>query len=106
MDLELDSDLTFGNGDKKSGSGGMGLGMGMRMDDLGEPPVSAGFSDEVALSQRGSHGLDSAVLRVVEIRKPNRSFLLANAVNLVNPAVVITYQVVHKRICYLLKSSK
>ena len=100
------SDLTFGNGDNKSGSGGTGLGMGSGMGDLSEPHVSAGFSDEVALSRRGSHGLDSAVLRVAEIRKPNRSFLLANAVNLVNPAVVKTYQVVHKRICYLLKSSK
>jgi hypothetical protein len=54
-DLELDSDLTLvGNGDNKSGSGttmGLGLGLG----DLGEPPVSAGFSDEVALSRRGCY---------------------------------------------------
>ena len=60
-DLELDSDLTLGNGDNKGGSGtGMGLGMGM--GDLGEPPVSAGFSEEVALSRRGSYaGLDTAI---------------------------------------------
>lgn len=56
-DLELDSDLTLGNGDNKNGTT-MGLGMGM--GDLGEPPVSAGFSDEVALSRRGSYtGLDA-----------------------------------------------
>ena len=61
-DLELDSDLTFGNADNKSGSGTtMGLGMGM--GDLGEPPVSAGFSDEVALSRRGSYaGLDATIV--------------------------------------------
>lgn len=59
-DLELDSDLTLGTGDNKSGSGAMGL--GMAMGDLGEPPVSAGFSDEVALSRRGSYaGLDATI---------------------------------------------
>ena len=65
-DLELDPDLTLGNGDIKSGTGanlGLGLGMGM-VGDLGggEPPVSAGFSDDVALSRRGSYaGLDGAI---------------------------------------------
>ena len=60
-DLEVDADLTLGNGDNKSGSGAaMGLGMGM--GDLGEPPTSAGFSDEVALSRRGSYaGLDATI---------------------------------------------
>ena len=58
--LELDSDLTFENGDNKSGSGGTGLGMGLGMGDLGEPPISVGFSDEVALSRRRSYaGLDA-----------------------------------------------
>ena len=59
-DLELDSDLTLGSGDNKGGSGTMGLGMGM--GDLGEPPASAGFSEEVALSRRGSYaGLDATI---------------------------------------------
>ena len=41
-DLELGSDATTG------------------MGDLGEPPVSAGFSDEFALRRRGSYaGLDA-----------------------------------------------
>ena len=51
-DLELDSDLTLGNGDNKIGSGTT-IGLGMGMSDLGEPPVSAGFTEEVALSRRG-----------------------------------------------------
>ena len=54
-ELELDPDLTL-SGDTKSGTMGLGIGMG----DLGEPPVSAGFSEEVALSRRGSYaGLDT-----------------------------------------------
>ena len=58
-DLEFDPDLTLGNGDNKSGSG---LGFGLGMGDLGEPPVSAGFSDEVALSRRGSYAdLDATI---------------------------------------------
>jgi hypothetical protein len=57
-ELELDPDLTLGSGDNKSGTMGLGMGMG----DLGEPPVSAGFSEEVALSRRGSYaGLDSTI---------------------------------------------
>ena len=67
----------LGNGDNKSGSGGTGLGVGLWMGDLGEPPCKCWFfffSDEVALNRRGSHSLDSAMLRVVEVRKPNRSF--------------------------------
>ena len=33
------------------------------MGDLGEPPVSTGFSDEVALSRRGSYaGLDATTI--------------------------------------------
>ena len=53
-DLELDSDMTLGNG-----GSGTTMGLGLGMGDLGEPPVSAGFSDEVALSRRGSYaGLD------------------------------------------------
>ena len=51
-DLELDSDLTLGNGDNKIGSGTT-IGLGMGMSDLGEPFVSAGFTEEVALSRRG-----------------------------------------------------
>jgi hypothetical protein len=59
-DLELDPDLTLGDDDNKgSGSGTTAMGLGLGMGDLGEPPVSAGFSDEVALSRRGSYaGLD------------------------------------------------
>ena len=70
------------------------------MGDLGEPPVSVGFSDEVALSRRGGYtGLDPTIAGIV--RKLDWLSLLANAVN---PAVVITFPVVHnKRTCYLLK---
>ena len=58
-ELELDADLTLGS-DTKSGSGTVG-GLGMGMGDLGEPPASAGFSEEVALSRRGSYaGLETA----------------------------------------------
>ena len=59
-DLDLDSDLTLGNGDNNNGLNGSGaMGLGMGMGDLGEPPSSAGFSEEVALSRRGSYaGLD------------------------------------------------
>ena len=39
---------------------------------------------------------------VVEVRKLNRSYLLANAVNLVNHAVVITFRVT----CYRHKYQK
>ena len=34
------------------GSGTTTIGLGTGMSDLGEPPVSAGFSEEVALSRR------------------------------------------------------
>ena len=34
------------------GSGITTIGLGTGMSDLGEPPVSAGFSEEVALSRR------------------------------------------------------
>ena len=80
--------MTLGNGDNKSGTG---LGFDMGMGDLGEPPVSAGFCDGDALSRRGSYaGLDTTIAGlVVEVRKLNRSYLLANAVNPVNPAAVI-----------------
>ena len=74
-DLELDSDLTLGNGDIKIGSGTT-IGLGMGMSDLGEPPVSAGFTEEVALSRRGCSFvklLRSMVL--VEVRKPSASQL-------------------------------
>ena len=65
----------------------------MRMGDLGEPPVSAGFCGGDALSRRGSYaGLDTTIAGlVVEVRKLNRSYLPANAVNPVNPAAVIKY---------------
>ena len=54
-DLELDPDLSLGGDNNVNG---LGLGMGM---GLGDPPVSAGFSEEVALSRRGSGaGLDVA----------------------------------------------
>ena len=49
-DLELDFDLTLGNGDYKIGSGTTHY---RGMSDLGDPPVVvAGFSEEVALSRR------------------------------------------------------
>ena len=54
-------------------------------------------------------GLLLVMVLVVEARKPDRLFLLANAVNPVNPAVVIiTFPVVHnsKPTCYLLKCPK
>ena len=39
------------------------MGLGMGKGDLGEPPVSAGFSDEVALSRSGSYaGLDATTI--------------------------------------------
>ncbi|KAF8805438.1 hypothetical protein BYT27DRAFT_7258555 [Phlegmacium glaucopus] len=52
-ELELDPDLSLGNGANGglNGGGSMGLGMG----DVGEPPVSAGFSEEVGLSGRGTY---------------------------------------------------
>jgi len=60
-DLELESDLILGGGTDNN-NGTMGLGMGMGMGDLGDPPVSAGFSEEIALSRRGSYtGLDVAI---------------------------------------------
>ena len=83
------------------------MGLGMGMGDLDRPPVSAGFSDEVVLSRGGSYaGLDAVLVVVVEVRKLNWSFLLANAVNHVNPVVVVTFQVVQKRTCYPLKYPK
>ena len=61
-DLELDSELTLGNGDN-NGESGSAMGLGLGMGDLGEPPVSAGFSDEVGLSRRGSYaGLDTTIV--------------------------------------------
>ena len=70
------------------------------MGELGESPVSVGFSDEVALSRRGSYtGLDATIAGIV--RKLDCLFLLANAVN---PAVVIAFPVVHNKwTCHLLK---
>ena len=74
------------------------------MGDLGEPPGSAGFRVEgvtgvvILVWMLRSLVLD---LLAVEVRKLDRLFLLANAVN---PAVVITFPVVHnKKTCYLLK---
>ena len=92
--------MTLGKGDNKNETG---LGFDMRMGDLGEPPVSAGFCDGDALSRRGSYaGLDTTIAGlVVEVRKLNRSYLLAKAVNLVNPAAVIRF-----RVCYLFESQK
>ena len=56
-ELELDSDLTLGAGDS-GGGGNIGLGMGLGLD-LGDPPVSAGFSEEVGLTGRSNYsGLD------------------------------------------------
>ena len=63
MDLELDSDLTFRNGDNKVELGLLLWGLGMGMGDLDGPPVSVGFSDEVALSRSGSNaGLDATTV--------------------------------------------
>jgi hypothetical protein len=51
------------------------MGLGMGMGDLGELLVSAGFSDEVASSRRGSYtGLDVTTVTGAGGRKPNRSF--------------------------------
>ena len=53
-ELELDSDLTLANGGENgglNGGGNMGLGLG----DFSEPPVSAGFSEEIGLSGRGTY---------------------------------------------------
>ena len=76
-DLELGSDATIG------------------MGDLGEPPVSAGFSDEFALRRRGSYA-DSDATTIAGTVLVSLSFLLANAVNHANP-VVITFPVVHNK---------
>ena len=55
-DLELDTDLTLGGGGGDNNNGTMGLG------DLGEPPASAGFTEEIPLSRRGSYaGLELAI---------------------------------------------
>ena len=66
----------------------------MGMSDLGEPPVSAGFIEEVALSRRGwgsyarlGATIDGADAGAGGVRKPNRSILLVNAVNYANPIV-------------------
>ena len=63
----------------------------MGMSDLGEPPVSAGFTEEVALSRRGwgSYArlvatIDGADAGAGGVRKPNWSILLENAVNYAN----------------------
>ena len=61
---ELELDLGLGNGAGAGGGGGGGggggLGLGIGLGDLGEPPVSAGFSEEVGLSGRGTYsGLDA-----------------------------------------------
>ena len=68
-DLELGSDATMG------------------MGDLGEPPVSAGFSDEFELRRRGSYaGLDAITIAgTVLVEVTSLSFLLANAVNHTTP---------------------
>ena len=88
-DLELESDAT------------------MEMGDLGEPPVSAGFSDEVALRRRGSYaGLDAITIAgTVLVKVTSLSFLLANAVNHAN-SVLITFPVVHNKStwCYRLNT--
>ena len=58
-ELELDPDLTLGsatNGNLNGGGNmGLGMGMGMGMGDMSETPVSAGFSEEVGLSGRGTY---------------------------------------------------
>ena len=66
----------------------------MGMSDLGEPPVSAGFTEEVALSRRGwgSYArlvatIDGADAGAGGVRKPNRSILLVIAVKSVHPTV-------------------
>ena len=64
--IEIPS-LTLGSGDN-NGNGTIDLGIGM--GGLGEPPVGAGFSEEVALSRRGSYaGLEVTVAGAGESQK-------------------------------------
>ena len=72
------------------------MGLGMGMSDLGGPSVNVHFSDEVALRRRGRVVWILLPLVLVEVRKPRRSFLPANAVNHANP-VVIAFPVVHNK---------
>ena len=63
-ELDLDPDLSLPGVGDNGGGGTMGLpmGLGLGLGDLGEPPVSAGFSEEVGLSGRGTYsGLDASV---------------------------------------------
>ena len=77
----------------------------MGMGDLGEPPVSDGFSNEVEGVVKLVR-LQVQVLVELEGRKPNHSFLLANAVSHVNPVVVTFSEDHNKPTCYLLKCPK
>ena len=82
------------------------VGLGLGMDDLGERPVSAGFTDEVALRRRGSSytGLDATIAGAGGGSQKAES--VASAGRHSQSRQVITFRVVHKRTCYLLKYTK
>ena len=84
------------------------VGLGLGMDDLGEPPVSAGFTDEVALRRRGSSytGLDATIAGAGGGSQKAESVASAGKHSHWQSPQVITFRVVHKRTCYLLKYTK